>query len=500
MGGLEYGEELAGRFRIEKRVTTGGTGVVFRATDLAEGGEVVVKALNVDSGPDFFLSPEERHTRTQSLRRFHAEWTMLQKAAGPGMPRPIHAQLDAKPPYLVMEYVDGEDLSTLLSTGLCSLDDVIAIAVSLLRVVERLSNLGIVHRDIKPRNVRVRRSDSAIFVLDLGSGLDKGTDDDSRITLPCEHSPLSIGYAAPELLRKHRNPDSVADVYSIGNIMHRGITGKRYFEETDTRSIQDQQLKDMPPRIDPAVYSIPLPLAVLIRRMGDPDPGNRVTVREALDYLESLLPRPGAPDPERPLKIDVTLPFRRPAGYIHAPAVPAQPSSPRRPSVRRRRRLTPVALRTLLELAESELATIGPGARCTELAIALADSSWEQPPDPLLAARARLVEADRARAEGRWAAAAEAYRHAQTTLRDTDESAALALVVEAKIGLAECLAIGDADPSSAYRLWAVAVAEVARSAMPPARLSARARELGGCLADLGIRAELEILLAQLPTS
>ncbi|MCX4689545.1 serine/threonine protein kinase [Kitasatospora purpeofusca] len=497
---MEYGKKLAGRFRIEERMTTGGTGVVYRATDLAEGGEVVVKALNVDSGPDFFLSREERRTRTQSLRRFHAEWKMLQKAAGPGIPRPIHAELDAKPPYLIMEYVDGEDLSTLLGTGLCSLDDVISIAVSLLRVIERLGSLGIVHRDLKPRNVRVRSSDSTIFVLDLGSGLDKETDDDSRITLPCEHSPLSIGYAAPELLRKHRNPESVADVYSIGNIMHRCITGKRYFEETDTLSIQDQQLKDMPPRIDPVVYSIPPPLAVLIWRMGAPDPRNRATAREALEYLESLLPHPGAPEAERPLKIDVTLPFRRPAGYVHAPAVPARPSGPRRPSVRRRRELTPAVLRTLLELAESELAAIGPGTRCTELAVALADSSGVQPPEPQLAARARLVEADRARAEGRWAAAAEAYRHAQATLRDTDEPAALALAVEARIGSAECLAVGEADPSSAYRLWSAAVADVARFARPPARLAARARELGGCLADLGVRAELEALLARLPTS
>ncbi|MEM1416725.1 MAG: serine/threonine-protein kinase [Myxococcota bacterium] len=210
----EYGERLGDRYRIDAEVARGGVGVVFRARDLHLQRTVAVKVL------------PRRVDRGAKRERFLRE---ARNAAKVGHPRVVTI-FDAgffreSRPYLVMELLDGTSLHRRVQTlGPLEPAEACTMAAQVAGAAHALHGLGMLHRDLKPGNVFLLRSD-ALDAKIIDFGMSKRLDGlDTTITEPGR----VIGtpsYMAPEQLLG-RELDARADVYGIGQTLYESLVGR----------------------------------------------------------------------------------------------------------------------------------------------------------------------------------------------------------------------------------------------------------------------------------
>jgi eukaryotic-like serine/threonine-protein kinase len=219
-------------------------GEVYRATDTKLGREVALKIL-----PESFAADPDR------LMRFEREARTLASLNHPNIAQ-IYG-IEESPGAgghgtgltraLVMELVDGEDLSTRIARGAIPLDDALPIARQIAEALEAAHDAGIIHRDLKPANIKVR-GDGTIKVLDFGlaKALDSGSADpkapgtpgpqDITVTSPALTAMGMIlgtaAYMSPEQARG-RPVDRRADIWSFGVVLYEMLSGTRAFEGDD---------------------------------------------------------------------------------------------------------------------------------------------------------------------------------------------------------------------------------------------------------------------------
>src|SRR6478609_1732568 len=153
--GLEQGEILGGRFRIQELIQSGGMGDVYRATDLVDNTHVAVKTLR--SGG-------------VGVRRFEREATLLSELTHPGIPRYITHDLRAEQgPYLVMEWLQGTTLADFLRHQKIGVQSSLKLITAVAEAVAAAHERGLIHRDINPSNIFLVREDlEDVRVLDFG--------------------------------------------------------------------------------------------------------------------------------------------------------------------------------------------------------------------------------------------------------------------------------------------------------------------------------------------
>ena len=220
-------------------------GQVWRATDTTLGRQVAIKIL-----PDAFASDPER------LARFEREAKTLAALNHPhiaqiyGFEKVDVASGFSRTSALVMELVEGEDLSQRLARGAIPLDEASPIAKQIAEALEAAHEQGIIHRDLKPANIKVR-ADGTVKVLDFGLAKAMGpseSDGFSRRQAEAEASALQIttpamtqagmilgtaAYMAPEQA-KGKPLDRRADVWAFGAVLYEMLTGQRAFRGEDT--------------------------------------------------------------------------------------------------------------------------------------------------------------------------------------------------------------------------------------------------------------------------
>ncbi|MEO8502507.1 MAG: protein kinase [Acidobacteriota bacterium] len=287
-----------GPYQITAKLGEGGMGEVYRATDSKLKREVAIKVL-----PAAFVEDQER------LARFEREAQLLAQLHHPNIASIFGLEegdrTGAGVQALVMELVEGEDLSQRLARGPVPLEEVIAIARQIAEALEAAHEQGIVHRDLKPQNIKVR-ADGTAKVLDFG--LAKATDSVlSASSSPPAHSPTlmnsptlasmrgtqagmilgTAAYMAPEQARGSV-VDKRADIWAFGVVLYEMLTGERLFSED---SVVDTLSAVMRKEIDlgrlPA--GTPPALVELVRRCLERDPKRRL--RDAGDariVLEEL--------------------------------------------------------------------------------------------------------------------------------------------------------------------------------------------------------------------
>ncbi|MCC3766826.1 serine/threonine-protein kinase [Streptomyces sp. UNOC14_S4] len=475
-------------------------GTVYRARDMTIDQVVAIKFL---VRPSHAVTPGLAHHAGQlspnELKRFERERDMHEKLGGHGIPRLVAYDFLGGRPYLVTEFVDGKNLRDFLASHRPTLTAIVSIIVQLLRIMDRVHASRVIHRDIKPQNV-ILADNGEVYVVDFGIAL---PDDPSATRHTEGHTPGSLGYKAPEIILGERNPTGAADVYGVGCITFRLVTGDEVFNGASAHIIEQRHCTSPAPRLDALIRGLPAGLADLVERMLAKTPALRPTAQEAVDALTPLLPKLGDPAPDPALAPDPTLPFRTDPGAT-APALrfPDDNARSRRPVVRRRGTgaLGRPAFQALMDRTERELTEggLGPEAERLNAMLPVVRRSWGAvDPDVV---RARLLCADGLRHIGDWPGAGARYR---TLVRDLDTTQAgtpeHARLLEALIGAAECLIPEEDSTDQAFPAWRTAVLEL-RNLLPhpPLGVVRRARESSEEFAEWGHREAVTALLDGLP--
>jgi Tol biopolymer transport system component len=210
-----------GSYEIICAIGKGGMGEVYRATDTNLKRQVALKVL-----------PAELATDGQRLARFQREAELLAALNHPNIAAIFGVERSGGRPALVMEYVDGEDLTQTIARGRIPVREALTIARQIAEALEAAHDHGIIHRDLKPGNVKVR-TDGTVKVLDFGLAkvMDPTSASDIEMTMPGTIIGTS-SYMAPEQARG-RPVDRRADVWALGAVLYEMLTAQRAVREDE---------------------------------------------------------------------------------------------------------------------------------------------------------------------------------------------------------------------------------------------------------------------------
>lgn len=318
------GRVITGRYELAAVIGQGGMGQVWTAYDRRLDRRVAVKLLRPDHMAAATLAEEMR-------RRFVRECRVTAQVAHPGLVTVHDAGEDGGDLYLVMQYVEGADLSDHLAEH----DPypwrwAVSVTAQMCAVLAAVHAVPIVHRDLKPRNVMVK-PDGTVTVLDLGvaSVLDTDT---TRLT----HTGSPIGspaYMAPEQAMGGA-VGPYTDLYALGVVLYELLSGKVPFAGSTALGVLHRHLYEPPRPVRQLRPDVPEALEALVQRLLAKDPAHRPSgAQEVYEALVPLLPARGA-GPAGPM--DPTRPFTRPLApwpeRASAPAaavrVPPPPAAP----------------------------------------------------------------------------------------------------------------------------------------------------------------------------
>ncbi|HVR30584.1 MAG TPA: protein kinase [Thermoanaerobaculia bacterium] len=229
-------------YRVLQELGHGGMGVVYRALDTELGREVALKVL-----------PPETSGDAETVARFQREARAASALNHPNICTIYHVGLDQGRPYIAMELLRGETLEVRLAAGPMPLDQVISLGIQIADALDAAHRHGIVHRDIKPGNIFItERGDAKILdfgLAKLSVGM-SAISEDSALTLGAEvtrsHRVMGTpGYMSPEQVLG-RGLDGRSDVFSLGVVLYRMVTGERPFKASSHEALMDEILNRRP--------------------------------------------------------------------------------------------------------------------------------------------------------------------------------------------------------------------------------------------------------------
>src|ERR1700681_4262160 len=242
------GTLLAGRYRIISCLGIGGMGEVYRAADLILGQPVALKFL-----------PESTQSNEDARRRLYHEVRLGRRISHPKVCRVYDVGAIDGQPYISMEYVDGEDLGSLLRRiGRLPGDKALQIARKLCAGLAAAHAKGVLHRDLKPANIMIDGR-GQVLIMDFGL---------AAIADQVEGAEVRNGtpaYMAPEQIAG-REVTERSDIYALGLVLYELFTGQRAFLTADRK---------VAPSAASAVKDIDPVMERVITRCLEPDAAKR---------------------------------------------------------------------------------------------------------------------------------------------------------------------------------------------------------------------------------
>jgi predicted Ser/Thr protein kinase len=284
---MDVPQLIAGRFRIEREIGTGGMGTVYLATHLDLERPVAVKIIRPEFASDADVSDRFlREARTMAKLR-HPNAAMIFDAGN--LPDGRH--------FIVMEFVEGETLSqTLARHGRFSFTDTIEIATQICDVLEEAHRLGIIHRDLKPSNILLGKR--GVCVLDFGVAKVLASSAESTATHASTGSGQLIGtprYMSPEQCLGQR-VGARSDLYSLGVLLYEMLAGRPPFIDPMQSALLVKQATAPAPPLPRLRQDIPRALALAVHSLLAKRPEDRPrTAAMAKMLLERSLVRPEGP-------------------------------------------------------------------------------------------------------------------------------------------------------------------------------------------------------------
>jgi eukaryotic-like serine/threonine-protein kinase len=256
---MKLGELICDRFAIEQRLGEGGMGEVFRARDPATGEAVAVKVIS-DAG-------------SRRASRFAREAETLAELDHPGIVRYVsHGVTASGELYLVMEWLEGEDLKARLERAPLTASEAVVLAKRVAGALGAAHARGIVHRDLKPSNLflvggRVEQAK----ILDFGIALREGQ-------TPLTRTGVTTGtpmYMAPEQARTGGVIDARADVFALGCVLFQCLTGVPPYSGDTAPAVLAKILFGKAPRLCELWPEAPEDLDALVAQMLAKEPAQR---------------------------------------------------------------------------------------------------------------------------------------------------------------------------------------------------------------------------------
>jgi serine/threonine-protein kinase len=240
---VRVGDVLAGKYRVDRVLGVGGMGVVVAAHHIQLDDRVAIK----------FMLPEVLHNH-EAVERFAREARAAVKIKSEHVARVSDVgTLETGAPYMVMEYLEGSDLSAFLEQqGTLPIEQLVEFVLQACEALAEAHAYGIVHRDLKPANLFVtRRPDGrlAIKVLDFGiskmiSFGDSGAPMSMTTSAALLGSPL---YMSPEQMRSSRDVDARSDIWSLGVILYEMLAGASPFAADNLPDLVVKVMSTTPP-------------------------------------------------------------------------------------------------------------------------------------------------------------------------------------------------------------------------------------------------------------
>jgi serine/threonine-protein kinase len=290
---VQPGRVLAG-CRLEAVVGQGAFSTVFAARDVGTDAPLVVKVLAAEAPPPV-------------VERFRREVVFARRLSHPGFGR-IHALVeeatdDGPVLALTMERIDGRTLGDVMNEGPMAPARAVAVGRALAAVVAVAHAAGVVHGDLKPGNVLLRRTPRVVgpdhpdrsvpdvVVIDFGAA--------TAVDVPaCAERFGSVHYLAPELFTDER-PTPAVDVWSIGVILYGCLTGRFPFDGPDERAIAEAARAGRPPPPSSLRLGVPRVVDDVVQRALTPSrrvrPADAAALADLLTQAASTLSLPSLP-------------------------------------------------------------------------------------------------------------------------------------------------------------------------------------------------------------
>src|SRR5687767_10667679 len=242
---------LAGRYRLESKIGSGGMGTVWRARDEVLDRVVAVKILHEGLASDAAFA-----------ERFRREARAAASLSHPNVVA-VYDTGDGEHPFIVMEYIEGESLHNMLRRrGPLPVEDTARIARSVLAALAHAHSRGLIHRDMKPANVLFDASTGQAKVVDFG--IAKGLEDTGGLT---RTSGLigTAAYLSPEQVSGH-DATPASDLYAVGCLLYCCLTGEPPFSGTTPVAIAVKHLNEPVPSLRQRRPDVPPDLEAAIMR------------------------------------------------------------------------------------------------------------------------------------------------------------------------------------------------------------------------------------------
>jgi serine/threonine protein kinase len=264
-----------GKYNIEGILGTGSMGTVYKASDPEIGRTVAVKVITVIGSSPYM---DEK----SCLDRFKIEARAAGNLRHPNIVTIFDVNVEHKPPYLVMDYIEGVGLDKIIEdqtiTGRkCDPYDILYYLFQVAVALDYAHSKGIIHRDIKPSNILVS-NDGQAYILDFGVATVSGTGHFD------ENSPImgSPAYMSPEQIL-NEELDNRSDIFSLAVVAFEGLTGHRPFSGDDFTIVAKQILKGSRALISDFIPDLPLPVEAAFEKAFSKDKKDRF--RQAVSMI-----------------------------------------------------------------------------------------------------------------------------------------------------------------------------------------------------------------------
>ena len=293
------GTVLSGRYRLEAKLGSGGMSTVYLARDETLDRPVAVKVMH-----------REMSEQPEQLERFRREARAVAKLSHPNVVAVIDAGEDGGHPYIVFEYVEGENLKQRIKRlGPLDPPEALAYAIEIARGLVVAHGRSMVHRDVKPQNVLIDAEGRA-KVTDFGIARQleqQGVTDTGRVL-------GTTDYVSPEQAMGH-GVDARSDIYSLGVVLYEMLIGEVPFTADTQVGVAMKHVNEELPDVQRRRPELSAATALTIEGATTKDPARRYnSIAEMIDDLETALEveaaRAGATEGEATTVLEAVRPRR----------------------------------------------------------------------------------------------------------------------------------------------------------------------------------------------